>query len=50
MEAAKMYALYQAIGSFKVVGKKLHRSPDTVSKYVKIYEAALAAARLMDDK
>lgn len=47
LEAAKMYALYQGLGSFEAVAKKMRRSPDTVSKYVKIYDAALAGAALI---
>ena len=49
LEAAQMYALYQATGSFEIVGKKMRRSADTVSKFVKIYDAALAGARLMEN-
>lgn len=46
LEMAQMYALYQALGSFELVGKKMRRSPDTVSKYVKIYDAAIAGVAL----
>lgn len=49
LEAAKMYALYQGLGSFEAVGKKMRRSPDTVSKFVKIYDAALAGAKLIEN-
>lgn len=34
-EKRKMWALYQKMGSYKRVAKKVSRSPDTVSKYVK---------------
>lgn len=50
IEAAHIYALYQTFGTYKEVAKKVKRSPDTVAKYVKIYEAALAGARLMENK
>lgn len=33
-EILKMVELYIELGSFKKVGKKMRRSPDTVSKYV----------------
>lgn len=41
-----MWELYEELGSYSKVGKKMRRSPDTVSKYVSIYEAALATANL----
>lgn len=50
LEAAKMYALYQGLGSYKEVAKKVKRSPDTVAKYCKIYEAALAGSQFMRSK
>ena len=34
-EKQLMYDLYQELKSYTAVGKKLRRSPDTVSKYVK---------------
>lgn len=43
-EKEKMWKLYQEVGSFKKVGKKMNRSPDTVSRYVHEYEAAVSAA------
>ena len=42
-EKEKMWQLYQDGNSFVKIGKKLHRSPDTVSRYVHEYEAALGA-------
>ena len=39
-----MWKLYQEIGCFKTVAKKMRRSPDTVSRYVHEYEAAVSAA------
>lgn len=44
MEKEKMWKLYQEVGSFKKVAKKMNRSPDTVSRYVHEYEAAVSAA------
>ena len=43
-EKEKMWKLYQEIGCFKTVAKKMRRSPDTVSRYEHEYEAAVSAA------
>ena len=43
-EKEKMWKLYQQYGSFKVVAKKMCRCPDTVSRYVREYEAGVSAA------
>ena len=43
-EKEKMWRLYQELGSFKVVAKKMRRSPDTVSRDVREYEAGVSAA------
>jgi transposase-like protein len=42
-EKEKMWRLYQDLGSYTKVAKKVKRNPDTVSKYVKEYEAAVRA-------
>lgn len=42
-EKVKMWELYQELGSFKSVAKRLRRSPDTVSRHVREYEAAVGA-------
>ena len=42
-EKEKMWRLYQDLGSYTKVAKKVRRNPDTVSKYVKEYEAAVRA-------
>lgn len=42
-----MWQLYQELGQFSKVAKKLNRSPDTVSRYVHEYEAAVSAARVV---
>mgnify|MGYP002471382038 CR=1 FL=1 len=39
-----MWRLYQNLRSFKAVAKKMHRSPDTVSRYVHEYEAVVGVA------
>ena len=39
-----MWLLYQQLGSFEKVAKKMRRNRDTVSKYVREYEAAVGAA------
>lgn len=43
-EKQKMWELYQKLGSYTKVAKKLRRSPDTVSRHVQTYEAAVRAA------
>ncbi|MBE6782950.1 MAG: hypothetical protein E7536_02940 [Ruminococcaceae bacterium] len=43
-EKKRMWELYQLLGSYKLVAKKMKRSPDTVSKYVSEYETALQVA------
>ena len=43
-EKEKMWELYQKTGSYKKVANKMRRNPDTVSKYVHEYEAAVNAA------
>ena len=43
-EKEKMWQLFQDGNSFVKIGKKLRRSPDTVSRYVHEYEAAVGAA------
>lgn len=39
-----MWRLYHDGFSFKKIAEKLRRSPDTVSRYVHEYEAAVSAA------
>ena len=43
-EKEKMWQMYQKLGSFAKVAKKMRRNPDTVSRYVREYEAAVGAA------
>lgn len=43
-EKEKMWQLYQSGLSFKKIAERLRRSPDTVSRYVHEYEAAVSAA------
>ena len=43
-EKEKMWRLYQTLGSYTKVAKKVKRNPDTVSKYEREYEAAVRAA------
>lgn len=44
-EMNKMWALYQDLGSYKAVAKKMKRSPDTVAKYVSRVEAVVNTAQ-----
>lgn len=48
-EKEKMWQLYQDGNSFVKIGKKLRRSPDTVSRYVHEHEAAVNAVRVVID-
>lgn len=43
-EKEKMWLLYQDGNSFVKIGKKLQRSPDTVSRHVREYEARRVGA------
>lgn len=49
-EKKKMWELYQQLGSYAKVAKKMRRSPDTVSRYVQEYESNLRVASIMTDK
>ena len=42
-----MWQRYNQLGSYTKVAKKLNRSPETVSRYVHEYEAAIGAASLV---
>lgn len=46
-EKEKMWQLYNQLGSYTKVAKKLNRSPDTVSRYVHEYETAVGTARIV---
>jgi len=46
-EKEKMWQLFQYGNSFVKIGKKMRRSPDTVSRYVHEYEAAVSAASIV---
>ena len=48
-EKEKMWQLYNELGSFSKVTKKLNRSPDTVSRYVHEHESAVNAVRVVID-
>lgn len=47
-EAEKMWKLYQELGSYKLVAKKLHRDADTVSRHVRIIDASKSAIYTSD--
>lgn len=44
-EKKRMWELYQDLGSYTKVAKKMRRSPDTVSRYVQEYERCLQVAQ-----
>lgn len=46
-EKRRMWELYQQLGSYAKVAKRLRRSPDTVSKYVNEYETAVKVAQIL---
>ena len=48
-EKEQMWQLYNQLGSYTKVAKKLHRSSDTVSRYVREHEAAVNAVRVVMD-
>ncbi len=43
-EKEKMWKLYQELGTFKAVAKRMRRCPDTVARYVREYEVAVGVA------
>lgn len=46
-EKERMWKLYQDLGTFAKVAKKMHRDPGTVSRYIHEYEAAVNAAGII---
>ena len=46
----KKWQLYQKLGTFAEVAKKMHRDPSTVSRYVHEFEAAVGAASYILNK
>lgn len=48
-EKRRMWELYQKYGSYKKVARIMHRSPDTVSRHVREYEASIAGMERMMD-
>ena len=46
-EKERMWRLYQETPCYAKVAKKVNRCPDTVSKYVREYEAAIRAAAVV---
>ncbi len=46
-EKRRMWELYQQYGSFKKVARIMHRSPDTVSRHVREFEAGVRATGYM---
>lgn len=49
-EKKRMWELFQLGLTFIAIGKKMRRSPDTVSRYVHKYEASLNVANLLTQK
>lgn len=41
-EARKMWVLYQQMGTYVAVARKVKRSPATVSKYVQLVDVSIA--------
>lgn len=48
-EQKKMWELYKKLGNYAAVARKLKRSPDTVSRHIKVYEAAYLVAAAMEE-
>ena len=47
-EKQKMWQLYQELGTFVAVARKMKRDPATVSRHVHAYEAAVRQAGITD--
>lgn len=45
-----MWELYQELGSYTKVGKKMRRNADTVSRYVQEYESSMKVAHAIIDR
>ena len=43
-EKLKMWQLYQDLGSYTAVAKKVRRCPETVARYVREFEIATSVA------
>lgn len=46
-EKNKMFELYQVLGSYSLVAKKMRRSPSTVARYVSEIEASVKEAKVI---
>lgn len=46
-EKLKMWQLYQDLGSYKAVAKKVRRCPETVARYVREFEIATGMADII---
>lgn len=46
-EKNKMFELYQVLGSYSLVAKKMRRSPSTVARYVSEMEASVREAKVV---
>lgn len=46
-EVERMYKLYQELGTYKAVAKRMRRSPGTVAKHLQAYELA-SSKKLLD--
>lgn len=49
IEKQRMWQLYQELGTFVAVAKKMKRDPATVSRHVHAYEAAVGAAKFVKE-
>ena len=49
-EKQKMWQLYEELGSYKAVAKKMRRCSDTVARYVREYEIAVGVASYIIDR
>ena len=49
-EKEKMWKLYQELGTFTKVAKRMRRHRDTVSRYVHEYEAAIRVMGYMENR
>ena len=49
-EKKRMWELYEQLGSYTLVAKKMHRSPDTISRHIAIMQAKVELVEATAEK
>ena len=49
-EKKRMWELYEQLGSYTLVAKKMHRSPDTISRHIAIMQAKVEMVIANEEK